>query len=422
MSGINTGILTNDQPLSTERIEALEKETLEKQKAFVYLDQNSELCFSLPQGIDMIKELAWNNAYELSTDANGFIKKIYKKDGLDSFYLYKVLQKQNINDSWIEEERLDGDGAEYYTLAPTTLSFRSTAPLNELQEIQINGVTVDPSNYTLEEGSTIVTFPIDYLKTLDVGGYEVNVVSKSKAVKGDFSVKAPELNQYGFYYNQPYAAYVSVLECIVAIFIKNDGTILAITLSNTNLNSEICSYTINGSSLEVNSPSFGTVICTIGPEATEIYCNTLNTKLTVYEDSLVADKQYLYVNRHFTNYEVHCLDKTNVEYSDIKTNINGRPTASLADYMFEGNTNIIKAPKIPNTVGFIGFGAFLNCKNLQSISLPDSIIEIGEDAFNGCENLTNLNIPRGVHVIYPNAFRGCNKLIKVKNGVHYVNN
>jgi hypothetical protein len=27
-----------------------------------------------------------------------------------------------------------------------------------------------------------------------------------------------------------------------------------------------------------------------------------------------------------------------------------------------------------------------------------------------------------VHVIYPNAFRGCNKLIKVKNGVHYVNN
>ena len=85
-------------------------------------------------------------------------------------------------------ERLEGDGAEYYTLAPTALSFRSTAPLNELQEVQINGVTVDPSNYTLEEGSTIVTFPIDYLKTLNVGSYEVAVASNSKNVKGGFSV------------------------------------------------------------------------------------------------------------------------------------------------------------------------------------------------------------------------------------------
>jgi hypothetical protein len=99
MSGINTGILTNAKPLSTEQVEELEKETLEEQKAFAYLDQNSELCFSLPQGVNMIKELAWNTTYELSTEATGFIKKIYKKDGLDSFYLYKVLQKQNINDS-----------------------------------------------------------------------------------------------------------------------------------------------------------------------------------------------------------------------------------------------------------------------------------------------------------------------------------
>jgi hypothetical protein len=29
------------------------------------------------------------------------------------------------------EERLEGDGSEYYTLAPTVLSFRSTAPFNE---------------------------------------------------------------------------------------------------------------------------------------------------------------------------------------------------------------------------------------------------------------------------------------------------
>ncbi|MBQ2005988.1 MAG: hypothetical protein II205_00290, partial [Bacteroidales bacterium] len=102
-----------------------------------------------------------------------------------------------------EQERLEGDGAEYYTLAPTALSFRSTAPLNEFQEVKVNGEVVDPSNYTLEEGSTIVTLSIDYLKTLDIGSYEVDIVSDSKTVKGGFTVAAPELNEYGFYYNQP---------------------------------------------------------------------------------------------------------------------------------------------------------------------------------------------------------------------------
>jgi hypothetical protein len=104
------------------------------------------------------------------------------------------------------EERLEGDGAEYYTLAPTALSFRSTAPLNEFQSVQINSVTVDPSNYTLEEGSTIVTFPIDYLKTLNRGNYEVTIASENKTVKGEFNVAAPDLNKLGFYYNQPYCA------------------------------------------------------------------------------------------------------------------------------------------------------------------------------------------------------------------------
>ena len=109
----------------------------------------------------------------------------------------------------LNSERLEGDGAEYCTMAPTALSFRSTAPLNELNEVQINGVTVDPSNYTLEEGSTIVTFPIEYLKTLNVGNYEVTVASESKTVKGGFNIKAPELNEHGFYYNIPYSAHVN---------------------------------------------------------------------------------------------------------------------------------------------------------------------------------------------------------------------
>ena len=48
MAGINTGILTNAYPLSTERIKELEREVLENNKTFAYLDEDSSLCFAMP--------------------------------------------------------------------------------------------------------------------------------------------------------------------------------------------------------------------------------------------------------------------------------------------------------------------------------------------------------------------------------------
>lgn len=48
MAGINTGILQNATPLSTAEIAELEKKVLENNEAYVYLDENSKLCFALP--------------------------------------------------------------------------------------------------------------------------------------------------------------------------------------------------------------------------------------------------------------------------------------------------------------------------------------------------------------------------------------
>jgi hypothetical protein len=101
MSGINTGILQNAYPLSSERIKELEKQVLENHEAFVYLDENSELCFSMPCGVDGIKDLAWNNAYELSIENGTITKKAYKKVGLKQCFLDRIFHKQAINDAWI---------------------------------------------------------------------------------------------------------------------------------------------------------------------------------------------------------------------------------------------------------------------------------------------------------------------------------
>lgn len=244
---------------------------------------------------------------------------------------YDVDFTLTLNNPDAPEERLEGDGAEYYTLAPTALSFRSTAPLNELQEIQINGVTVDPSNYTLEEGSTIVTFPIDYLKTLNVGSYEVNVVSDSKAVKGDFNVKAPELNEYGFYYNQPYTAFVSALnDCNVTFFIKNDGTFDSIVFADLNdMTTDGGTYEISGNIITATT-SLGVMDLIISDSGMQMYCEALAANFELGNKNIVADNDYMYIyDVTLGGYGVTAIDKMNTSYSPIRTGINGMDTVKL---------------------------------------------------------------------------------------------
>ena len=54
---------------------------------------------------------------------------------------------------------------------------RSTAPLEKFEEVKVNGETVDPENYTLREGSTIVEFTEEYMATLPMNTFDVEVIS-----------------------------------------------------------------------------------------------------------------------------------------------------------------------------------------------------------------------------------------------------
>lgn len=55
------------------------------------------LCLPPPQGI---KDLAWNNAYELSNVGGTLTKKAYKKNGLNDFFLDKTFTKSTVNETW----------------------------------------------------------------------------------------------------------------------------------------------------------------------------------------------------------------------------------------------------------------------------------------------------------------------------------
>lgn len=57
--------------------------------------------------------------------------------------------------------------------------------------------------------------------------------------------------------------------------------------------------------------------------------------------------------------------------------------------------------------------AFIDCKELTSISIPNTVTEIGDWAFRGCTQLTSVNIPNYVTKIGEMTFYECEKLHSV---------
>lgn len=281
-------------------------------------------------------------------------------------------------EEFIEEtpERLEGDGQEFYTMAPSTLSFRSTAPLNELQDIQINGVTVDSANYTLEEGSTIVKLKHEYLSTLNKGKYEVAVVSDSKTVKGDFTVAAPELNEYGFLVKQPYSV---MLNGDPQTFVfRDDETLLVFSniLGGQSLSES--TFTRDGNVFHLDL-SCGNVTGQFSPDGKSFICepfedwngNIFNDIVfTTCNDIGTADTDYIYqYNDNSCGWVLRAVLDTTKEYLPVpKSNINGDPVIQIRQ------------------------GAFDECINLKSFTLPESIISLPNLVFNYCTNLEHLYV------------------------------
>lgn len=71
----------------------------------------------------------------------------------------------------------------------TKAVIKCTGALSELREVKVDGVRVDSSNYTLEEGSTILTFSKDYLDKLSVGTHTVILSYTAGDVQTALTVK-----------------------------------------------------------------------------------------------------------------------------------------------------------------------------------------------------------------------------------------
>ncbi len=82
----------------------------------------------------------------------------------------------------------EGDGATVTAGEKKALSFTSDAAYEDFICVELDGKTVDESNYTVKEGSTIVTLNEDFVASLSEGDHSLSIVSASGKATAKFTV------------------------------------------------------------------------------------------------------------------------------------------------------------------------------------------------------------------------------------------
>ncbi len=102
------------------------------------------------------------------------------------------------------------------------------------------------------------------------------------------------------------------------------------------------------------------------------------------------------------------------------TNVSlGKGLARIGEYAFYNCRNLADIV-IPDGVTFIGYAAFYYCEKLTSVVIPDSVEWIGSRVFSNCSSLTSISIGDGVMAMGSSVFQNCPGVIRVENGVSYV--
>ena len=76
----------------------------------------------------------------------------------------------------VDYEILDGANTSWEQNSDGSLSIRGSGAISKFVGVKVDGNLVDVKNYTVKEGSTIVTLKADYLNTLSVGNYTFEII------------------------------------------------------------------------------------------------------------------------------------------------------------------------------------------------------------------------------------------------------
>ena len=85
---------------------------------------------------------------------------------------------------------IDGADSKWTQNTDGTLAIRGDGAFAKFRSVKVDGNLVDPSNYTVTEGSTIITLKADYLKTLSEGSHTFELVWTDGSASTNFTIAA----------------------------------------------------------------------------------------------------------------------------------------------------------------------------------------------------------------------------------------
>ncbi|MFM1541005.1 YSIRK-type signal peptide-containing protein [Helcococcus ovis] len=148
--------------------ERLLKEAKEREKAH----RQAERERLLKEAKEKEKKAKIKKALEGLTDA-------WKKEDLEGrkAQLDKIRQQKPGNTK-IKPHLLTEESVKYVKGSMKDVVIKTDAEISSFVEVRVGGKVLDPSNYEVKDGSTMVTLKNSYLETLPLGKYVVEVVSK----------------------------------------------------------------------------------------------------------------------------------------------------------------------------------------------------------------------------------------------------
>ena len=87
----------------------------------------------------------------------------------------------------------------------------------------------------------------------------------------------------------------------------------------------------------------------------------------------------------------------------------------VANYAFYPSPELTSVV-LPNSILFIGTGAFQECVSLETVDFGAGLKSIGEEAFSNCRSLKSVTIPDNVETILQDGFGFCDNLEEVNLG------
>ncbi len=85
---------------------------------------------------------------------------------------------------------LDGANSSWTQNSDGSLSIRGSGAFSKFVGVKVDGTPVDGKNYTVKEGSTIITLKADYLNTLSVGTHTFKILWTDGSASTTFALKA----------------------------------------------------------------------------------------------------------------------------------------------------------------------------------------------------------------------------------------